>query len=90
MGNYYIRYHCPHCGQLHGIYDFIEYPAPDLSGSPLSDVYSPNQLERFRGLTFHCWPDEMGEIDVDRLVFASVIAVSKEQSETMLRSSDGQ
>lgn len=78
MANYYIRYHCPHCGELHGVYDYIEYPESGLSGAPLSEVYSAPQLARFRGLTVQCWPEQSVEIDVDRLVLATPIIVSEE------------
>ncbi|HAF14677.1 MAG TPA: hypothetical protein DCK93_01415 [Blastocatellia bacterium] len=71
MANYYIRYDCPDCGELHGIYDYIEYSDDGLSGCRLSEVYSQKQLARFGGLIVHCWPETVVAIDVDRLVLAS-------------------
>jgi hypothetical protein len=70
MADYYIRYDCPDCGELHGIYDYIEYPEAGLTGCRLSEVYSRKQLAPFREFTVHCRPEVVVAIDVDRLVLA--------------------
>lgn len=71
MPHYYIRYDCPDCGQLHGVYDYITYPESNLSGRKLSDVYSQTQLARFRGETIQCSLQKLIEIDLERLVLTS-------------------
>ena len=67
MPHYYIRYHCPDCGHLHGVYDYVTFPEANLSGHKLSDVYSPAQLARFRGRAIQC-SQRLSEIDPNRLV----------------------
>jgi hypothetical protein len=71
MPQYYIRYDCPECGQLHGVFDYITDPQSNLSGRRLSDVYSPMQLSRFRGETIQCSEQKLIELDLERLVLAS-------------------
>jgi hypothetical protein len=78
MADYYVRYHCADCDLLHGVYDCITCPDSGLSGQLLSAVYSETELQRFQGQTVRCWPRKLIEIDVDRLVLASVIATAGE------------